>query len=378
MVNVDRDPPDPQVLRQLLLPLLAEPSGQHEAVDAAALGALRLANVELEGLLGLTEGVMLSERPAELAAALLAATVSSFGFARGAVVSGSRRLFVLSGHGLLDAEAGVGSSPAVLRAQEYGRLQAVPWLAADSEPWLRRLLPDRAEVVVVPLVTSRRGHGVGLGALVLEMPLTLRGARRAQVLGLVERGAASAGLVWARQELLAQLERLAATDHLTMIANRRSFTVSLERELARAVRSGQALSLVLLDLDRFKQVNDLHGHSAGDESLRNVAAALVVACRELDTPARYGGEEFAVILPDCGTGQSVFIADRLRDAVASAPGVMRLTASAGVATFPDHATDLEALIDAADEALLRAKRSGRDRTMSAVPRAAPSHPAQRI
>ena len=98
---------------------------------------------------------------------------------------------------------------------------------------------------------------------------------------------------------LEQVQRLAATDGLTKIANRRTFETTLEREVARAARSAEHLSLVLLDIDHFKRLNDAHGHQAGDEVLRNVAAALSCACRDFDTAARYGGEEFAVVLPGC-------------------------------------------------------------------------------
>ncbi|MGZ6825817.1 MAG: diguanylate cyclase, partial [Mycobacteriales bacterium] len=98
---------------------------------------------------------------------------------------------------------------------------------------------------------------------------------------------------------------------------------------------------------------------------RNVAAALAITCREFDTAARYGGEEFAVVLPSCGPEEGLLIADRLRQAVAAAPAVSAMTASAGVATFPDHAGDAEGLVLAADAALLQSKRSGRDRTVLA-------------
>jgi diguanylate cyclase (GGDEF)-like protein len=195
------------------------------------------------------------------------------------------------------------------------------------------------------------------------VPVTLTGRRSARVVAQVERAAASGGSALARAVRTGQLERLAATDHLTMIANRRSFTASLERELARSVRSGKPVSLVMLDLDDFKLVNDVYGHPAGDEALRNVAAALSIACRDLDTPARYGGEEFTVILPDCDEQGCLAIAERLRAAVAAAPAARPLTASAGVATFPAHAEDGEQLVEAADAALLLAKRAGRNRTV---------------
>ena len=154
---------------------------------------------------------------------------------------------------------------------------------------------------------------------------------------------------------------MAATDALTSLANRSTFTAALERELARSTRSGQPMSLVMFDLDEFKQINDQHGHQAGDEALRDVAEALTLACRDLDTAARYGGEEFVVILPDCGPERSVQVAERLRAALAGAAAARALTASAGVARYPADATDLKTLIRAADDALLISKRTGRNR-----------------
>jgi diguanylate cyclase (GGDEF)-like protein len=122
------------------------------------------------------------------------------------------------------------------------------------------------------------------------------------------------------------------------------------------------VSLVLLDLDRFKYLNDRLGHQAGDEVLRRAAAALAEQCREFDLAARYGGEEFAVVLPGAGPEQALQIAERMREAVAASGTGAGVTASAGVATYPAHAGDAESLVRAADEALYRSKRGGRDRS----------------
>jgi two-component system cell cycle response regulator len=118
----------------------------------------------------------------------------------------------------------------------------------------------------------------------------------------------------------------------------------------------------MIDIDHFKRLNDEHGHQAGDEVLRNVAAALSCECRDFDTAARYGGEEFAVVLPGSGPDEARVIAERLRQAVAAAPAAVPITASAGVATYPAHAGDADTLVRAADDALYESKRSGRDRT----------------
>src|SRR3954466_4079135 len=154
---------------------------------------------------------------------------------------------------------------------------------------------------------------------------------------MVEQFSALAALALRGAWLLEQVQGMASTDGLTMIANRRTFETTLEREVARAVRTGERLSLVMLDIDHFKQLNDALGHQMGDEVLRLVARAIAGECRDIDTPTRYGGEEFAVILPGCAEEEAVALAERLREAVATANTVVPITTSAGVATFPLHA-----------------------------------------
>lgn len=329
-----------------------------------------------EPLLLLADRLLRAVEPSDVASSLLESMVTTYGFPRGAVLGRTeRRLSLLARHGIPEAPPGVGSSPAVERAHDEQATQVVPALSGAREPWLATLLPPGADVLVLPLVADDRR---ALGALVLQRPVALSGGRGRRLLREVERAAEYAGLALDRVQRLAQLQRLAATDDLTMIANRRSFVASLDREIARSVRRDEPLSLVMLDLDHFKQVNDVHGHPAGDEALRNVAAALTIACRDVDTAARYGGEEFVVILPDCGTDLCLDIADRLRTAVAATPAVRPLSASAGVATFPTHAGSGEQLIQAADDALLLAKRGGRDRTVLYQPgSAAPAVPGAR-
>jgi len=121
------------------------------------------------------------------------------------------------------------------------------------------------------------------------------------------------------------------------------------------------VTLMMVDIDHFKAVNDTHGHQMGDEILKKVAASLVDGCRDFDVPARYGGEEFAVILPSCSSKESLVVAERLRRAIGESENAVPITASAGVATFPTHAGDPQKLIAAADEALYESKRAGRDR-----------------
>lgn len=158
-----------------------------------------------------------------------------------------------------------------------------------------------------------------------------------------------------------RLAHLASTDELTGLANRRVFNERIESDLARSRRSGHPLSLVMVDLDHFKAINDEHGHPVGDEVLTEFAERLRAAARAGDLVARVGGEEFALILPECGADRAEATAERLRRLIASAPfdGVGTVTASFGVASSADLHPD-EDLFTAADRALYEAKKAGRD------------------
>ncbi|MCE9667799.1 GGDEF domain-containing protein [Myxococcus stipitatus] len=163
-----------------------------------------------------------------------------------------------------------------------------------------------------------------------------------------------------------ELQRLSSTDGLTGVHNHRHFQERLRDEFRRAQRYDDPLSLILLDLDHFKQVNDRYGHTAGDGVLREVAAALQRGVRETDLVARYGGEEFAVLLPRTHLTGALTVAERVRRELAllevGPDGRLKVTASLGVSSFP-HRTVLspEQLLLTADEALYRAKADGRDR-----------------
>lgn len=165
--------------------------------------------------------------------------------------------------------------------------------------------------------------------------------------------------------LFAQMQQQALTDGLTGCVNRRSFEMQLERDIQLATRMRQPLSLIMLDIDHFKRVNDSFGHDAGDVALRTLSEILREELRGVDTAARYGGEEFAVILPQADTDGADIVAERLRVRVEAVniPGVGHITASFGVATFPIHACTREELVSAADRALYQAKHSGRNRVV---------------
>lgn len=169
----------------------------------------------------------------------------------------------------------------------------------------------------------------------------------------------------------AELKKLATMDGLTGVYNRREFNSRLLHELERSQRYEHPCSLVMMDIDYFKKLNDTHGHQAGDEALRVVASVLKNSVRPVDQVARYGGEEFGVILPETTQDDAMAAAERLRLAIANhaisiaADHTINVTVSIGVATFPENATSEEELISAADQALYNAKHSGRNRVVSA-------------
>jgi diguanylate cyclase (GGDEF)-like protein len=169
---------------------------------------------------------------------------------------------------------------------------------------------------------------------------------------------------------LAIAEIRASTDSLTGLPNKRAVVDALKRMYGQAATTGAPLALLLLDLDHFKQVNDVRGHAVGDQVLAKVGAVLQSVLRTGDFAGRNGGEEFAVILPDTEVSMALLIAERIRVAVAeiSLPGTdVTVTISIGVAVYPDHATTPDRLERLADSALYVAKREGRNRAEVAEP-----------
>jgi len=179
--------------------------------------------------------------------------------------------------------------------------------------------------------------------------------------------------------LFAQMQQQALTDGLTGCYNRRSFELQLERDLHLATRMRQPLSLVLLDLDNFKHINDRAGHDVGDNALRMLADSLRAELRAVDTAVRFGGDEFAVILPQANTEGALIVAERLRSRIAQTevPGYGLMTASFGLATFPVHGSSRDTLLVAADRALYNSKHSGRNR-VSLPPEDSPVTPDSQV
>jgi two-component system chemotaxis response regulator CheY len=159
-----------------------------------------------------------------------------------------------------------------------------------------------------------------------------------------------------------RLAELAAVDELTGTKNRRRFREDLELLFSQADRLGSPLSLIMLDLDHFKEYNDSFGHLAGDEVLQWVGSALRAAVRGHDVVARYGGEEFVMLLPGTDDEAALEVAERLRAAIASRPWPhRRMTASLGVSTAGPTTSDAAVLVDQADRALYQSKQAGRNR-----------------
>jgi diguanylate cyclase (GGDEF)-like protein len=238
--------------------------------------------------------------------------------------------------------------------------KARPALVEDASADARFVMrPDQVEmpssIIAAPLVGSRGCVGV-LSLSRLEPP------------PFDEQDLDLACLVAEMSAPHLELSRLAVisqTDDLTLLYNRRYLDGVLPREIDRARRYGHELSVMLIDLDRFKDVNDRFGHAVGDEVLRALGDRLRALSRFADVASRWGGEEFLVVMPETGRGRALEVAGRLREGIGHQPyatsaGEIALTLSIGVASL-EPGDDAPALVRRADEALYGAKRGGRDR-----------------
>ncbi len=165
------------------------------------------------------------------------------------------------------------------------------------------------------------------------------------------------------------LESLSTTDALTGISNRRNFDHSLQHEVARSIRYDTRLSLIMLDIDLFKNVNDTFGHVFGDEVLKSIGYLLKTRLRSNDICARYGGEEFVILLPETSSEAAFYVAEKLRKLIAGydisqGGATTRVTVSLGVAQFdPARMPEERRLVECADQAMYEAKHQGRNRTV---------------
>lgn len=320
---------------------------------------LRRRKSDLEALSEMAAEVESETEPGPIAQKILDRLCKSFGFKRGIVLAGAE-----GKHGVLakfgpaqDLQLEEGVDELEQKASDQRRVVLVRELDSRLNPRLASFLPLASNLVVAPLFAERRS----IGTLIVENPRARGGRVERRVIAMVEQFAAHAALALRGAWLLEQIQKLADTDPLTGLANRRVFEANLEREVSRASRTGEQVTLVMFDLDHFKNVNDNYGHQTGDEVLRSVGRILTTECRDFDTPARYGGEEFAVVLPSCSSRESLVVAERLRQAIGKIKTMQQITVSGGVATFPSHAGDSQTLLRAADESLYESKRAGRDR-----------------
>jgi diguanylate cyclase (GGDEF)-like protein len=225
-----------------------------------------------------------------------------------------------------------------------------PWLGSYQLPGT----PDDDEeaMIVAPLVAA----GAPIGTLNIWREGINPSFQREEA-QLIRRFATLAAMAYDNARRQEQLSQLALTDDLTGLPNRRHFHEHLSAELARVAREAVPVSLLLLDVDDFKSVNDTLGHSAGDGVLRELAGVLRDGVRIADVPCRTGGEEFAVILPGTDEREAHYCAERLIDRIRRA-GDIRV--SAGVATSPGDGRTMAALFQVADDRLLAAKAAGKD------------------
>jgi diguanylate cyclase (GGDEF)-like protein len=238
--------------------------------------------------------------------------------------------------------------------------------AADGGPRTATGEPDYPVVIATPLFNHDRVIGV-LTVYRSDPTRTFEEEDLQTVVFLAEQGAVAIENVLLHEEA----RRLSLMDGLTGIWNRRFYQMQFRQVLATATRFERAFSVVMLDLDNFKQVNDTHGHQRGDAILVEFAQRVSKTLREIDTFARYGGEEFICLLSETEIEGAATTASKVLDAIRNKPfgavgePPVQLTVSIGIAAYPDHGDNYRALVEAADQALYRAKQEGRNRVVIA-------------
>jgi diguanylate cyclase (GGDEF)-like protein len=268
----------------------------------------------------------------------------------------------------ITAEGDVGEEPAAAPLLVGGGPIAVALQNESAQPVQAAAMPGSAEAEMglhdLCAAPMRIGANV-LGAVALADKE--HGFNHADM-ELVSTAAEQVVLALERYRILAVAQRQASTDELTGLYNYRFLVDYLDQQIALAERLDSPLAVLMLDLDRFKTLNDTYGHHAGDTALHAFAEALLDTVRRSDLAARYGGEEFVVVMANTNGEEARLVADKIRAAVAElvlrlAPGAeeTRVTVSIGGVAYPDDTGDARQLLRLADDALYRAKRTGRDR-----------------
>ena len=286
-----------------------------------------------------------------------------------------------SGHGLkmvkLHADQSITGEPACVCALGGAGIE---WVMSRQRPYIesdvaksRQFVDDEVllkagirSFIRLPLIVN----GEAIGVLCLDSTTPSRYGE--QELELLVPLSEQLAIAIEHGRLFQEIHRLAMTDELTDLFNHRHFYSQLEQEFTRTLRYGHPPSLIMLDIDHFKQYNDLNGHLAGDEALRLIAVLLRNSVRGVDIVARYGGDEFGIILPETDLQQAWVQAERIRLAMESdasdrqkASGGERLTASLGIACLGPNMRQVEDLVRAADQALYRSKAAGGNQTSAA-------------
>ena len=263
---------------------------------------------------------------------------------------------------LISARPGVPDSTTILPIADLEEPATERRLVAERIAARAREVYGLANTLAAPLTSD----GAVIGAIVLSHRTA--GAWSPTTRRLLNGAAAEASSALARAYSHRAAEAQASTDALTGLPNRRYFDEFCGL-LARRRRSGDAVGVLMIDIDKFKVLNDTHGHATGDEVLRAVGAAIVSAVREDDVPARYGGEEFVVLLRNPSPEVALDVGERVRSSVAALElgrfGVGHVSVSVGVAVAREAEQSIPDLIAQADRALYRAKRAGRDRVIAA-------------
>jgi diguanylate cyclase (GGDEF)-like protein len=267
-------------------------------------------------------------------------------------------------HGLAEAESE--RLRALIASGKRVEWSAYPAVARVERGPLHELLRAAGLPEGPALVVPLRGEESDAGLLcLLETPLADETLSQLAVV------AAHADVALRNAERYRRARDRAFVDDATDVYNARYLLEALDREVRRSERYGSELSILFIDLDRFKLVNDTHGHLVGTSVLRQLSRLLTQSVRQVDTVARYGGDEFTILLADTGERGARVIAERIRKWVADnafeAEGgrTLRLTCCVGLSTYPAHGRTREALLDGADKAMYRAKSQGRNRVCSA-------------
>jgi diguanylate cyclase (GGDEF)-like protein len=278
----------------------------------------------------------------------------------------------LSGQLSVLADRGLPSDlgPAVFRIAHWVMEEGGEFVAADLSKDPR--VPDEAVATVMAFPLVSRGARVGALVAIDRMPSSREPRLSPAMLRAMRVLLEPVAGVLDNALQLKRAEALSVTDDLTHLYNSRYLNQVLRRETKRASRSGRPLSLLFMDLDGFKSINDRHGHLCGSRALVEAAAVIKVSARETDVVARFGGDEFAVVLPDTGGEGAYAVGERVRERIAAhhfleSEGLtIRLTVSVGVSTLPDVASSAEELVQAADTAMYQVKERGKNGIQAAA------------